>query len=82
MIDIVARARSILKSVKEVSSNSRGVANRKEEYEREWNVALRAAARGIHIFLSRFKSEWSYRRAIVLSLFRVCVRDPIRRTQG
>lgn len=72
MIDIVVSARSILKSVKEVSSNGPGVANRKEEYERERNVALRAAARGIHIFLSRFKSEWSYRRAIVPSLS--CVR--------
>lgn len=55
-----------------MSSNSPGVANRKEEYERERNVALRAAARGIHIFLSRFKSEWSYRRAIAPSLS--CVR--------
>lgn len=55
-----------------MSSNSPGVANRKEEYERERNVALRAAARGIHIFLSRFKSEWPYRRAIAPSLS--CVR--------
>jgi len=73
MIDIVAR--SILKSVKEeVSSNSPGIANRieRKKYERERNVALRAAARGIHIFLSRFKSEWSCHRAIALSLS--CVR--------
>jgi len=56
-----------------VSSNGRDIAHRKEEYERERNVVLRDAARGIHIFFCRDLNLNGRTAAQSFRLFRVCV---------
>lgn len=54
----------------------RAIASGKEEYERERNVVLRAAARGIHIFFCR-DLNLNGRRTAARSDFFVCARREI-----
>lgn len=78
MIDTIAREIHSQKCQRRVVERSW----HRVQKERMWkrNVVLRAAARGIHIFFCRdLNLNGRYRRAIVPSLFRVCVGDPIRR---